>query len=134
MKSGHCCRCGCKLDPEAGRFDRNASDDDHVRYCVSCWNARKSRELRAKLIRGPREIVDQDGSISYKLGSPGENPLGYLRTFGIVGNPWAAWMARVGLLDDYFERPAAEQDAGDDDSLHVAEQLGLRIDRRRYMR
>lgn len=129
-----CCRCGHRLDPEAGRWDRDATDPDKTRYCVSCWTTGEAEERRKQLAKGPRKVIDDDTRVTYELGEPWENPLGYLRTYGIVGNPWASWMAGRGLLDDYFERPVCAQDFGDSESRQKAEQLGIKIDDRRYAR
>ena len=120
-----CRRCGTHVDPESGRDGR---------WCLSCSRSREAGLLRDRLRRGPRVVVAFDGTVGYELGGPGENPLGYLRTYGIVGNAWASWMARVGLLDDYFDRPVAEQDFGDPESREVARRLGAVVDHRRFAR
>lgn len=129
-RDNHCVVCSRSVAPEDGCYD-----DAGGHWCLPCWRAEEVREWRRHLERGPRSHTDvRTNALYYDLDAPWENPGDWMRKFGLVGNPWASWMARKGLLDELWDRPVCEADFGDATSRAVAKGLGVRIDSRRQER
>ena len=77
----------------------------------------------------PQSVDTSTGRTSYRAGrSPWENPGAWLQIYGVVGNVWAAWAMRHGLLDELFERAITTDDIGDEADLALAGLLPRRVE------